>query len=127
MANSLVNALQAKRRFVESLTHQSNYGDDQNFLSPTIQHSHDESSKPAKTPQPSITPQTTVKVKTPSQKSQGEILLTESEYRRIINLLESRQKRVDKPKQTRRQKDVPVWAKLAYASSNPNNQNDQYY
>jgi hypothetical protein len=127
LANSLVNALQAKRRFVESLTHQSKYGDHETFLSPTIQHPPEESSKPAKTPQPSATPQTDMKAKKLPQKSQREIILTESEYHRIINLLESRQKRTDKPKQTRREENVPDWAKLAYASSNPNNQSDQYY
>jgi hypothetical protein len=134
LANSLVNALQAKRRFVESLTHHSNYGDDENFLSPPIQPPSDEPSKPAKTPQPSDAPQTrarapqtVVKVEKPSQKSKGEIQLTESEYQRIIDLLESRRKNTNKPKQSRREENVPVWAKLAYASSNPNSQNNQYY
>lgn len=132
MANSLVNALQAKRRFVESLTHHSKYGDNENFLSPTIQQSTNEPSIPAETPQPSVAPQTVVKVKKKSKKpqganAQGEIQLTESEYRRIVALLESRQKKTDKPKQSRRQENVPVWAKLAYASSNPNSRRNQYY
>ncbi len=132
MANSLVNALQAKRRFVESLTHQSNYGDENNFLSPTIQQPTNkskipaEASKPVETPKPAEAPQTSVKVKKASQPPRGEIQLTESEYQRIINLLESRQNKTGKPKQIRKQEDVPVWAKLAYASSNPNSRS-QYY
>lgn len=134
MANSLVNALQAKRRFVESLTHHSNYGDDENFLSPTIQQPKEEPSKPAVTspPQeraspPPEAPKTVVKVKKASRPPKGEIQLTESEYRRIIKLLESRQKRTNKSKQSRREENVPEWAKLAYASSNPNTRNSQYY
>jgi len=127
LANSLVNALQAKRRFVESLTHHSNYGDDENFLSPPLQQSTENPKKPTAAPQPSDAPQTVVKVKKPSQKSKGEIQLTESEYQRIINLLESRQKRTNKPKPSRREENVPEWAKLAYASSNPNSRGNQYY
>ncbi len=143
MANSLVNALQAKRRFVESLTHYSNYGDDDNFLSPTQQPSNEspinaETPEPsdtphtvvaikAETPEPSDTPHTVVKVKQESDQSKGEIQLTESEYRRIMTLLESRQKRTEKPKRSQTQESVPVWAKLAYASSNPNSRRSQYY
>ena len=128
MANSLVNALQAKRRFVESLTHHSNYGDDENFLSPTVQKPKKEPSKQAETSPPPEAPKTVVKVrKKASQQSKGEIQLTESEYRRIVNLLESRQKRTNRPKRSRREENVPVWAKLAYASSNPNSRNNQYY
>jgi hypothetical protein len=126
LANSLVNALQAKRRFVESLTHYSKYGDNDNFLSPTQQPTNESPIK-AETSEPSDTPHTVVKVKQESDQSKGEIQLTESEYRRIMTLLESRQKRTEKPKRSQTQESVPVWAKLAYASSNPNSRRSQYY
>jgi hypothetical protein len=145
LANSLVNALQAKRRFVESLTHYSKYDDNDNFLSPikqpnTQQTSNETPSQPESPQSPSATQpqsvtQNTVKVKKRPRKkakSTGEIQLTESEYRRIINLLESRQNRTKsesarKPKRSQRRESVPEWAKLAYASSNPNSRRNQYY
>lgn len=137
MANSLVNALQAKRRFVESLTHHSKYGDGDDFLSPSKQPDQQQSTKesPAKAESPQLSnasqvlvpPHTTVKVKKRSKKNTGEIQLTESEYRRIVTLLESRQNRTERSKKPQRRESVPEWAKLAYASSNPNSRRNQYY
>lgn len=126
MANSLVNALQAKRRFVESLTHYSKYGDNEDFLSPTKQPTNKPSIK-SDSPPPSDTPRTVVKVQKRQKKPKEEIQLTETEYHRIMTLLESRQNKTESPKQSQRSGDVPIWAKLAYASSNPNSKRHQYY
>lgn len=126
MANSLVNALQAKRRFVESLTHYSKYGDNEGFLSPTQQPTTKPSTK-SDSPPPSDTPRTVVKVQKRQKKPKGEIQLTETEYHRIMTLLESRQNKTEPPKQSQRHENVPIWAKLAYASTNPNSRRNQYY
>jgi hypothetical protein len=126
LANSLVNALQAKRRFVESLTHYSKYGDNEDFLSPPQQPTNESSTK-SDSPPPSDTPRTVVKVQKRPKKPKGEIQLTETEYHRIITLLESRQSKTEPPKQSQRSRNVPIWAKLAYASSNPNSRRNPYY
>ena len=113
---------------MESLTNFSRYGDNENFLTPT---------KPKEKSQTISQPPTikrtrkTTSTKKVAQNPKTEIQLTESEYNRILSLLESKQQLSKKEKRLiEEQQRMPVWAKLAYASTNPNNRhrsNRDYY
>lgn len=128
MTSNVINALHAKKRFVESLTNFSKYGDNENFLSPT---KSEDKSPLIPNPLKDSNPPARVSSKKNSQNQTNEIQLTETEYNRILSLLESKQRLSKKEKNpSQDNQSVPVWAKLAYASTNPNNRhrsNSDYY
>ena len=127
MTRNVINALHSKKRFVESLSISSKYEDNDNFLTPT--RTKEKSQPRARVPKKQTNSSQRLKKASPNLKN--EVQLTEKEYNRIISLLESKQQKSKKRKKSvEEQQNIPVWAKLAYASSNPNNRhqsNKDYY
>ena len=127
MTRNVINALHAKKRFVESLSISSKYENNDNFLTPT--RTKEKSQPRARVPKKQTNSSQRLKKASPNLKN--EVQLTEKEYNRIISLLESKQQKSKKRKKSvEEQQNIPVWAKLAYASSNPNNRhqsNRDYY
>jgi hypothetical protein len=128
LTDNVINALHAKKRFVESLTNFSRYGDNEDFLTPTKPKEKSQTTSQLTRIKRARKIKSTKKV---AQNPKTEIQLTESEYNRILSLLESKQQLSKKETRSiQEQQRMPVWAKLAYASTNPNNRhrsNRDYY
>lgn len=102
--NQIINSLDAKIKFVKSLTHQDKYFDGNDFLKPVTR----------RVIKIEIIEESDIS-ESPNNLAKDDDYVPKQEFQRLMNVLD-----LKKSKTMLDAGAVPDWAKLALASSNPN-------